>query len=166
MKAGRAWTVGAAALLAAAPAAAYTVVDDGIPLPLTATPGNAERGRAIAVSRQQGLCLLCHSGPVPEERFQGNLAPPLDGAGSRYSAAQLRLRVADMRRLNPASLMPSLHPAPADLNTEQQAALRVGPPWRGRPVLDAQQVEDVVAWLQTLQAAPESAGMTRAARTP
>jgi sulfur-oxidizing protein SoxX len=170
VKAGRAWTcaytIGIAALPVAVPVAAYTVVDDGIPAALTATPGDPARGRAIAASRQQGLCLLCHSGPVPEERFQGNLAPPLDGAGSRYSVAQLRLRVADMRRLNPASLMPSLHPAPAALNTDEHAAWRVGAAWRGRPVLDAQQVEDVVAWLQTLRASPESAGMARADGTP
>jgi L-cysteine S-thiosulfotransferase len=143
---------GAATALFAAtgllPAAAYTVVDDGIPAALTATPGDAARGRAIVAQRQQGLCLLCHSGPIPEERFQGNLAPPLDGAGSRWSAAQLRLRVADARRLNPASLMPPFHALP---DAAAEARQRVGAAWRGRPVLDAQQVEDVVAYLQTLK---------------
>ena len=139
------------ALLAAAgmlPAAAYTVVDDGIPAPLTAAPGDAQRGRAVVAHRQQGLCLLCHSGPIPEERFQGNLAPPLDGAGARWTAAQLRLRVADSRRLNPASLMPTLHALPdAAAETRQ----RVGAAWRGQPVLNAQQVEDVVAYLMSLK---------------
>ncbi len=129
-------------------AAAATVVDDGIPAAFTATPGDAERGRAIVAQRQQGLCLLCHSGPIPEERFQGNLAPPLDGAGSRYTAAQLRLRVADARRLNPASLMPPFHAVP---DAAIEARQRVGAAWRGQPILDAQQLEDVVAYLQTLK---------------
>lgn len=141
----------AAALLTALPSAAYTVVGDGIPAALTATPGDAERGRAIAASRQQGLCLLCHSGPVPEERFQGNLAPALDGAGSRYSAAQLRLRVADARRLNPASLMPTYLPHPDEAGTARDERLRVAAAWQGKPVLEPQQIEDVVAWLLTLQ---------------
>lgn len=123
--------------------AGLVVVGDGIPEPLTATPGDAARGRAIVASRQQGLCLLCHSGPFPEERFQGNLAPSLAGAGSRWSAAQLRLRVADNRRLNPQSLMPAFHRA--------EGQQRPGKAFAGKPVLDAQQVEDVVAFLQTLK---------------
>lgn len=119
------------------------VVGDGMPAPLTTVPGDAARGRAIVVNRQQGLCLLCHSGPFPEERFQGNLAPSLAGAGSRWNAAQLRLRIVDSRRLNPDSLMPALH------GTEGRQ--RVAPAFAGKPVLDAQQVEDVVAFLQTLK---------------
>lgn len=136
------------AAMAAGPAAAYTVVDDGIPQPLTATPGDAQRGRAIVAQRQQGLCLLCHSGPIAEERFQGNLAPPLDGAGSRWTTAQLRLRIANARHLNPDSLMPAFHPAPG---SAQEAPQRVGAAWRGQPILSAQQVEDVLAYLQTLK---------------
>jgi sulfur-oxidizing protein SoxX len=122
------------------------VVGDAIPQPLSATPGDAARGRAIVVNRQQGLCLLCHSGPFAEVREQGNLASNLQGAGTRWSAGQLRLRVADARRLDPQGLMPSLHRVPPD-----DEAQRVGQAWRGKPVLDAQQVEDVVAFLQTLK---------------
>ncbi len=123
------------------------VVGDGIPAALTATPGDAVRGRAIVGSRQQGLCLLCHSGPVsadfPQTRLQGTLAPSLEGAGARWSEAQLRLRIVDSRRLNPDSLMPALH--------RSEGLARVGAAWQGKPVLDAQQVEDVVAYLRTLQ---------------
>ena len=82
-------------------------------------------------------------GGPPEERFQGNLAPPLDGAGARWSAAQLRLRVADARRVNPQSLMPAFYRA--------DGLQRVAPAFAGRPVLTAQQVEDVVAYLLTLK---------------
>ena len=141
-----------AELLAAVALAAtvgFTVVGDGIPQPLTATPGDAVAGRAVVVDRQVGLCLLCHSGPfdrTPMERAQGNLSTNLAGAGSRWTAAQLRLRVADARRLNPDSLMPAFHRVSAD-----PAGQRVATAWRGLPVLTAQQVEDVVAFLQTLR---------------
>lgn len=137
------------AAVALATAVSFTVVGDGIPEPLTATPGDPAAGRAIVVDRQAGLCLLCHSGPfdrTPAERAQGNLSSDLSGVGSRWSAAQLRLRVADARRLNPDSLMPSFHRVAAD-----PAGQRVGSAWRGRPVLTAQQVEDVVAFLRTLK---------------
>ena len=128
---------------AAAQGVAWRATGDGIAQALTAEPGDAARGRAIVANRQQGLCLLCHSGPIPEERFQGNLAPPLDGAGKRLTAAQLRLRMADSRQLNPESLMPPYH-ATGGLSQVSRA-------FSGQPVLSAQQVEDVVAYLMTLQ---------------
>jgi sulfur-oxidizing protein SoxX len=150
---GRRWgTVLALAwALAASPAGAqalrpFTVVGDAIPEPLTGARGNADRGRAIVVDRQKGLCLLCHSGPFPEQRFQGTLAPNLQGAGSRWSEGQLRLRVVDSSRLNPATIMPSYY--------RVDGLTRVGRVWQGKPVLDAEQIEDVVAFLATLKEAP------------
>jgi len=119
------------------------VVGDAIPQALTGTPGDASRGRAIVANRQQGLCLLCHTGPIPEERFQGNLAPDLSGAGARWSEGQLRLRIADAQRLNPASVMPAYY--------RSEGLARVGANWQGKPVLEAQQIEDVVAFLLTLK---------------
>jgi sulfur-oxidizing protein SoxX len=119
------------------------VVGDGIPQPLSDTPGDAARGRAVVLNRQQGLCLLCHSGPFPEERAQGDIASNLQGAGTRWSAAQLRLRIADARQLDPQSLMPAFY--------RSEGQQRVGRAWQGQPVLSAQQVEDVVAFLQTLK---------------
>jgi sulfur-oxidizing protein SoxX len=116
---------------------------DAIDEPLTAEPGDAGRGRAIVANRQVGLCLLCHTGPIPEERFQGTLAPDLTGAGTRWSAGQLRLRLVDGRRLNPKTIMPSY------FNTE--GLVRVGAAWQGKPVLSAQQIEDVVAFLGALR---------------
>jgi len=138
----------AAAMLAFAAGAAFAqtelkVVGDAIPEPLTATPGDPARGREIVASRQTGLCLLCHTGPFPEDRFQGNLAPDLAGAGSRWSAGQLRLRIADARQLNPQTIMPAYH--------RSSGLQRVGPAWRGKNLLTAQQVEDVVAYLETLK---------------
>ena len=124
-------------------AAAAEPSTDAFDTPLTATPGDAARGRAIVVNRQVGLCLLCHPGPFPEERQQGNLAPSLAGAGARWSTAQLRLRIADARRIDPQGIMPAYH--------RTEGLQRVGPAWQGQPILSAQQVEDVVAFLATLR---------------
>ena len=121
----------------------YRVQGDGIPQPLTAVAGDAARGRAIVANRQLGLCLLCHAGPLPEERFQGNLAPDLAGSGTRWSEAQLRLRIVDAGRINPDTIMPAYYRIDG-LNN-------VAPAVRGKPILDAQQVEDVVAYLRTLK---------------
>ncbi|WP_171970266.1 sulfur oxidation c-type cytochrome SoxX [Falsiroseomonas frigidaquae] len=135
-------------LLLALPAAAQEVVEDAIPRSLTGTPGDATRGRAIVADRQRGLCLLCHSGPFPEEPFQGNLAPSLAGAGSRWTEGQLRLRLVDGKRLNPDSIMPSYH--------RREGLHRVGPAFQGRTILTAAEIEDVLAFLMTLreEAAP------------
>jgi sulfur-oxidizing protein SoxX len=131
--------LGAAMLLAAGAAAAQ----DGLPGSLTGKPGDPERGRAIVADRQVGMCLLCHGGPFPGERFQGDLAPNLAGVGSRWSEAQLRLRLVDPGRFNPATIMPSYR---------RTAGLdRVAPARRGQPLLTAGQVEDVVAYLATLK---------------
>jgi L-cysteine S-thiosulfotransferase len=130
-------------LVAAGLLVGATIVGDAMPQPLTTTPGDPARGRAIVISRQQGLCLLCHSGPFPEERFQGTLAPSLKGVGARWSEGQLRLRIVDSKRLNPDSLMPSYG--------RVDRLQRVGAAWRGKPLLDAQQIEDVVAFLRTLR---------------
>lgn len=110
---------------------------------LTDMPGDAARGRAIVADRRKGLCLLCHPGPIPEERFMGNLAPALDGAGRRWSAAELRARLVDASRLNPDTIMPPY------FRTEGFA--RMAPALRGRTILTAQEIEDVVAYLVSLK---------------
>jgi L-cysteine S-thiosulfotransferase len=116
---------------------------DTIPSSLTGAAGDAARGRAIVLDRHVGLCLLCHSGPFPDERFQGDLAPSLSGVGARLSAGQIRLRIVDASRVNPQTIMP------AYFRTE--GLTRVAPSQRGKTVLSAQQIEDVVAFLVTLK---------------
>ena len=117
---------------------AYEVVGDSIPAPLTGRAGDASRGRALVVDRSS-TCILCHSGPFPETRFQGDLAPSLAGAGSRWSEGQLRLRLVDASRLNAATIMPSYY--------RVEGLMRVAPAWRDKPVLSAEQIEDIVAYL-------------------
>jgi sulfur-oxidizing protein SoxX len=120
----------------------YAVAGDAIPPSLTGAPGDPARGRAIVIKRES-TCLLCHSGPFPEERFQGDLAPSLKGTGARWSAGELRLRMVDATRLNPATIMPSYY--------RVDGLTRVAPAWRGKPILSAEQIEDVVAYLATLR---------------
>ncbi len=121
---------------------AYAVVGDAIPESLMGMPGDATRGRALVVDRTS-TCILCHSGPFPEQKFQGDLAPGLAGAGSRWSEGQLRLRLVDASSLNPATIMPSYY--------RVEGLVRVGPAWRDKPILSAEQIEDIVAYLVTLR---------------
>ena len=120
----------------------FVVVGDGIPVSLTGMPEDAARGRALVVERSS-TCILCHNGPFPEQKFQGDLAPNLAGVGSRWSAGQLRLRLVDASRLNAATIMPSYY--------RVDGLDRVGPAWRGKPILSAEQIEDIVAYLVTLR---------------
>ncbi len=127
----------------AASLAPYTSVGEAIPASLTDRKGAATRGQAIVADNNRGLCLLCNSGPFPEERFQGNLAPDLSGAGSRSREGQLRLRIVDASRLNPDTIMPPFY--------RVEGLTRVGVGFRDRPALTAVEVEDVVAYLMTLK---------------
>jgi len=115
---------------------------DSIPASLTGAKGDPARGRAIVVNRQLGLCLLCHSGPFPEERFQGNLAPDLRNA-ARLTEGQIRLRIVDSANVNPQSIMPAYY--------KSDGLTRVAPAFRGKTVLTAEQIEDIVAYLLTLK---------------
>lgn len=122
---------------------AYAVVGDAIPTPLGGARGEAARGREIVINRQLGLCLLCHSGPFPEERFQGTLGPDLSGIAVRFSEGQIRLRIVDPHRVNAATIMPAYY--------RSRGLTRVATAVRGKTVLNAQQIEDVVAFLATLR---------------
>jgi sulfur-oxidizing protein SoxX len=138
-------TAAADTRLAAAenPLRPYIVVSDGIPVPLTGSKGEPGRGGGIIANRQVGLCLLCHSGPFPEEKQQGTLAPDLAGTGARWSEAQLRLRIVDSTRLHPDTIMPAYY--------RVEGLTRVIAAFQGKPILTAEQIEDVVAYLSTLR---------------
>ena len=120
----------------------YAITGDAIPQPLTTARGDATRGRALVVERTS-TCILCHNGPFPEQKFQGDLAPSLAGTGSRWSEGQLRLRLVDASSLNAATIMPSYY--------RVEGLTRIAPAWRGRPILSAEQIEDIVAYLVTLR---------------
>ena len=124
-------------------ASAQMIVGESINESLSSIPGDATRGRAIVASRQTGLCLLCHSGPFPEERFQGNLAPELGLSVARLTAPQLRARVVDASHFNSNTIMPAYYKI-GHLN-------RVAPKFVGQTILNGQEIEDVVAFLVSLK---------------
>ena len=113
---------------------------DSIETPL-APVSDAARGREVFVSREGGHCVLCHA--VPGVSVAGDVGPPLAGVGSRLSAGQIRLRIADISRVNPDAVMPAFH--------RTEGLTRVASNYAGKTALTGQQVEDLVAWLGTLR---------------
>jgi L-cysteine S-thiosulfotransferase len=111
--------------------------------PLTSEPGNIDRGREVVLKQEKGNCVLCHAVPEPSVRFSGDLGPPLHGVGTRLSVAQLRFRVIDSSRLNPDTVMPAYH--------RSENLKRVVPQFQGLPILNAQEIEDLVAYLSSLK---------------
>ena len=120
----------------------YRMVDGAIPAPLTAQPGDPERGRQVVRDRDGGDCTICHAMPLPQREFHGTIGPPLDGIGSRTTAGALRLRLVDPKALNPATIMPAYY--------KIEGLNRVLDRYRTRPILSAQQIEDAIAYLLTL----------------
>ncbi|BDE06172.1 hypothetical protein WPS_14480 [Vulcanimicrobium alpinum] len=121
-----------------APIVSYRVVADGVPESLTGRPGDPVEGRKVVEDRKLGNCLSCHAFPFAAED-PGNIGPDLQGVGARLSPAELRLRVVNMKVLDPQTIMPAYY---------RVAGLRdVGKAFGGKPILTAQQVEDVVAFL-------------------
>jgi sulfur-oxidizing protein SoxX len=123
--------------------AGYRIVNGAIPERLTDQPGDPERGRRVVLDREAGDCIVCHAMPLPQRQFHGTVGPPLDGVGKRYTASQLRLRLVDPKAINPATVMPAYY--------KVEGLHRVLERYRGKPILTAQQVEDVVVYLLTLQ---------------
>jgi len=120
----------------------YRLVDGAIREPLTDQPGDPERGRRIVLDRDGGDCTICHAMPLPPREFHGTIGPPLDGIGNRATAGVLRLRLVDPKVLNSATIMPAYYKV-AGLH-------RVLDRYRAKPILTAQQIEDVIAYLLTL----------------
>ena len=122
----------------------YTIANNAIPASLTGKPGDPANGRKIAIDRRKGNCLACHAiSAIPEQQFHGNVGPALDGVGAIYSEAELRLRVANPKVLNPDTMMPSFY--------RTTGFHRVQKAWQGKTIISAQEVEDVVAFLKTLK---------------
>jgi len=129
-------------ILASANAHEYTIVNDSIPVSLTGVPGDPVKGKKLAINRKKGNCLACHAMPIPEEQFHGEVGPDLHGVGSRMTEAELRLRLVNSKALNPDTIMPAFH---------KVALNRVLKKFKGKTILGAQEVEDIIAYLITIK---------------
>ena len=122
----------------------WEVKDYAIEEPLCGLDGDALRGKQIVSDSHMGNCLACHQLPIPGIEAYGTIGPPLQGIASRFTEAQIRVRIVDTRNINPMSIMPGFYRDPRLIN-------RPGKPYRGKTFLTAQQVEDVIAYLVTLK---------------
>ncbi len=121
----------------------YIIKDDGIAKSLTGKAGDPKKGRKLYINRKKGNCLACHtSTDMAKEPFHGNIGPSLDEVGNNLSVAELRLRLVDPKKLNPDTIMPAFY---------KFGKTRVMKKWKGKTILSAQEVEDVVAYLTTLK---------------
>lgn len=154
----RAWLPAlAAALFSAAPALAeiapndVVFADGAVEASLTGAPGDPVAGAKVMTTNALGNCVACHQiAAMPEVEFPGDIAPALDGAADRYSEAQLRGIVIDAKHTFPDSFMPGMY--------KTSGFIRPGNGYTGKasegeppPILTAEQVEDVVAYLLTLK---------------
>ena len=134
-----------AVIAALTAATAVGAAPAGMPQPLTATPGDAHRGAAIALDANKGNCIICHAIPSPNvpQGAAGDLGPPLAGVGARLTAAELRARIVDPKRISPDTIMPGYYVT--------QGLTRVQAKYAGKTILSAQDIEDLVAFLETLK---------------
>lgn len=138
--------IGAASAQSPAPAvlANYEIHNGAIAQPLTGKPGDPKKGREVAAGRTLGNCLACHVvSALANEPFHGNVAPSLDGVAGRLSEGEIRLRLVDPTKVNPDSMMPPFY----RIDGLNRVIMR----FQGKPILTAEQIEDVIAFLETLK---------------
>ena len=125
--------------------AAVKIADGELAKSLTGKPGDAAAGKKTFVGRKLGNCLACHvNKDTSDQQFHGEVGPPLDGVAERHEPAALRAIIVNSKVVfGDQTLMPAFY-REAGLN-------RVGKKFKGKTILSAQQVEDVLAYLLTLK---------------
>lgn len=110
--------------------------------PLTEQPGDPVAGLAVIRDGSKATCFICHSISSLPDRDQGTLGPSLDGVALRYDQDELRQRIVDARKLSPDTIMPPYYSTEGLFRVEEER--------RNTTIYSAQEVEDVVAFLMTL----------------
>lgn len=106
---------------------------------------DAMRGAALAFDSEKGNCTICHVIPglgLPDEA-QGNIGPSLDGVGARHDRAGLVALIEDPRAFFPDTVMPAFGVT--------EGLIAVAEPWRGKPILTSDEIEDIAAYLEGLR---------------
>ena len=123
--------------------ASLSFTDGAIETSLTGVAGDPENGKAVFLDRKLGNCLACHvNADLEDQPFHGEVAPPLDGVADRWSEAELRGIIANPKMMFEGTIMPAFY--------RDSGFFRVMDSFDGKPILEAQQVEDVLAYLMTL----------------
>ncbi|MCC2096428.1 MAG: sulfur oxidation c-type cytochrome SoxX, partial [Hyphomicrobiales bacterium] len=111
---------------------------------LTGVAGNADQGKELMVNRRKGNCLACHQiSALEDQPFHGEVGPSLDGAAERWNEAQLRLILVNSKEVFDGTVMPAFY--------KSEGFFRVRKDHEGKTILTAQEVEDVLAYLQTFK---------------
>ena len=121
----------------------FMIKDGAIAKSLTGKPGNATNGRKLAINRKMGNCLACHVMPIPEQPYHGNVGPDLNGVASRLSEGEVRLRIVNPKVFNPDTIMPAFY--------RKDGFVRVLKKFKGKTMLSASDVEDLIAYTMTLK---------------
>ncbi|MEM7743286.1 MAG: sulfur oxidation c-type cytochrome SoxX [Pseudomonadota bacterium] len=135
-----------AGLAGAGPVAPTDVVfeEGAVTVSLTGQAGDPVRGKEWFVGRKLGNCLACHvNSDATNQSFHGEVGPPLDGVGDRWTEAELRGIVANSKMMFEGTIMPAFY--------KDTGYTRPHKDFEGKTILDAQQVEDIVAYLLTLK---------------
>lgn len=119
------------------------VSGNSITVSLTGKAGDPVKGREVAINRKKGNCLACHAMPVPEQPYHGEVGPDLNDVAGRLSEGEIRLRIVNPKYNNPNTIMPAFY--------RTEGLHRVTKKFQGKPMLTAAEVEDVVAYLMTLE---------------
>ena len=141
------------ALAEEVPYTAIEWVDDlAIETPLTSAEPDVENGKVL-MNKGAGNCIACHAvTELSHLQWHGEIGPILDGVADRYTEAELRGMLVDSKRWFPGTMMPAFY--------RTEGFIRIGDAYTGKalegevsPLLTAQQIEDVIAYLLTLREA-------------
>ncbi|GAA0297964.1 sulfur oxidation c-type cytochrome SoxX [Rhodovulum strictum] len=118
---------------------------------LTGVPGDPEAGAKVMTTASLGNCVACHLiEAMPAVQFPGTIAPALDGAADRWTEAELRGLLVNAKMTFDATFMPAFY--------KTEGFIRPGDGYTGKapesdlpPILSAQQIENIVAYLLTLR---------------